>query len=164
MLQSNFIWMPAQVVDRRDAFEASGGFDTTVNACADYDLYLRLTRTNPVACHRRVVAEYRYHHKNMSSDNALMLASALRALDRQWAYAMTSATYRRAYWKGRRFWREFYGSGLVEEIRAGIKAPGGRYRALRGAVILLRHHPVEALRQFGRKMRCVALDLVGATR
>ena len=164
MLQSNFIWMPAQVIYRRQAFQASGGFDTTVDACADYDLYLRIIRANPVACHRRIVAEYRFHHKNMSSDKALMLASALGALNRQWPYVRNHAAYRRAYWQGRRFWREFYGSGLVEDIRVDIKVPGSRARAVRGAAILLRHHPLEALRQFGRKLRCVALDLVGATR
>ena len=164
MLRSNFIWMPAQVVYRREAFEAAGGFYPALSACADYDLYLHLTRAHPVVCHRHVVADYRFHHKNMSADLALMLASALGAIDRQWPYVKNHAAYRHAYWEGRRFWREFYGSGLVEEIRAGLKAPGSRFRAVRGAAILFRHHPLEALRQFGRKLRCMASDLVGATR
>lgn len=164
MLESNFIWMPGQVVYRREAFASSGGFDSSVDACADYDLYLRLIRQHPIACHRHLVAEYRFHEKNMSADPALMLASALQVLSRQWPHVRKRSAYRHAYAKGRRFWQHYYGSGLVEEIRAGIRTPDARYRAVRGAAILLRHHPVEALRQLGRKLRCVVLDLAGSTR
>lgn len=161
MLQGNFIWMPAQVVYRRLAFAVLGGFDGSADACADYDLYLRAMRTHPVVCHRRLVAEYRFHHANMSGDKALMLASALRVLDRQWRYVRRHPHHREAYAKGRRFWREYYGSGLVEDIRADIRTPTSRRRAMRRAAVLLRHHPAEALRQLGRKIRCLMLDLAG---
>lgn len=164
MLEANFIWMPAQVLYRRQAFEASGGFDSSVNASADYDLYLRVTRVAPIVCHRREVAEYRFHERNMSGNKALMLASTLQVLARQWPHVRSRSAYRQSFRKGRRFWQEYYGSGLVEEIRAGIRTPHARYRALRDGVVLLRHHPVEALRQVGRKLRCVVLDLGGAAR
>lgn len=159
MLEGNFIWMPAQVIYRRAAFEAFGGFDPSASACADYDLYLRVIRQSAIACHRRLVAEYRFHGGNMSSDKALMLASALQVLNRQWPHVRNHPVYRRAYWNGRRFWQQYYGSGLVEDIRAGMRTRQSRMRALRDAIVLLRHHPAEALRQLGRKLRCVVLDL-----
>lgn len=164
MLQSNFIWMPAQVVYRRQAFESAGGFDPQLDACADYDLYLRITRRYPIVRHRRVVADYRVHDRNMSGNAALMLVSALRALDRQWSFVRTRPIYRAAYWSGRRFWRQHYGTRLVEEIRADIKRPHARQRALRAAALLFRHHPLEVFRQLGRKARSVALDFGGNTR
>lgn len=160
MLQGNFIWMPAQVIYRRLAFEDLGGFDGTVDACADYDLYLRATRERPVVCHRALVAEYRFHDGNMSGDKALMLASALQVLDRQWGFVRRRREYRVAYDEGRRFWREYYGSGLVEDIRADVRH--SPVRAVRRAAVLLRHHPTEALRQLGRKIRRVVLDLAGS--
>lgn len=164
MLEQNFIWMPAQVIYRRAAFEASGGFDTRLNACADYDLYLRIARVRPIVCHRRLVAEYRFHGGNMSDNNALMLSTALQTLNRQWPHVRSHPEYRRAYWTGWRFWQQFYGSRLVHDIRTGIKTPHRRYQALRWAATLLRHHPFEAFRQLGRKLRCMVLDLAGNTR
>jgi glycosyltransferase involved in cell wall biosynthesis len=156
MLRGNFIWMPAQVLYRRGPFMASGGFDSSVNACADYDLYLRLTRGNAVACHRDVVAEYRSHGGNMSGNGALMLASALSVLDRQWPHVRFSWRHRQAYYHGRRFWQDFYGDHVVEEIRANLRTPGRPMQALRGALFLLRHHPVGVLRQLKRKLRVEA--------
>jgi hypothetical protein len=114
--------------------------------------------------HRRLVAEYRFHGANMSDNKGLMLASALQVLERQWPYARKNAEYRRAYHAGRRFWREFYGGPLVEEIRAGIKTPHTRAQALWSAAVLLRHHPLEAFRQLGRKLRAMVLATVGSTR
>lgn len=164
MLRSNFIWMPAQVIYRREPFVAAGGFDRSVDACADYDLYLRLTRVHAVVRHRRVVSEYRFHGKNMSGDPALMLASALRALRRQRPFVRNHPVYGPAYADGRRFWREYYGSRLVEEIRAGIKTSEVRHHAVRGAAILFRHHPLEFFRQLGRKARRIALGIAGSAR
>jgi glycosyltransferase involved in cell wall biosynthesis len=164
MLESNYIWMPAQVMYRREAFEETGGFDSRVDACADYDLYLRILRRRSVALHRRVVAEYRLHDGNMSSDLALMLDSTLRVLERQWCHVRGNPPGEHAWRNGRRFWQEHYGSGLVEQIRADLRTPHRRQRALRGAIVLLRRHPAEALRQGARKLRRTALDAVGANR
>ena|SRR5437867_4671319 len=58
LLRGNFISMHATVMYRREAFETVGGFDTSVNACEDWDLYLRAARPFPICCHDRLVAEY----------------------------------------------------------------------------------------------------------
>ena len=39
---------PSAVVLRRSLFEHTGGFDTSLPACEDYDLWLRIARTEPV--------------------------------------------------------------------------------------------------------------------
>lgn len=151
MLANNFIWMPAQVLYPRATFSASGGFDPSVDACADYDLYLRVTYRWAVACHEHVVAEYRSHDGNMSSNGPLMLRSALQVIDRQWRNARLTPTHRRAYWRGRRLWQDLYGDLVVEEIRQGFRRPGGVARALRAFLVLLRYHPLAAARHSWRK-------------
>jgi glycosyltransferase involved in cell wall biosynthesis len=160
LLRGNFIWMPAQVMYRRDAFVATGGFDGAVDACADYDLYLRMARMSRLAVHRRVVADYRRHEDNMSSDASLMLRFTLAVLDRQEPYIGGHERYRRALAAGRRFWKEFYGGQLVETIRREARTPGRRLRALQGALALLRYDPARFAWHAGRKVRCLARDLV----
>lgn len=164
LLRGNFIWMPAQVIYRRDAFVATGGFDAAVDACADYDLYLRMARMSRLAIHRRVVADYRQHNANMSSNAVLMLRFALAVLDRQKPYIGSQTRYRGAQAAGRRFWKEFYGDLVVEDIRWRARTPGGRTRALRSALSLLRYHPVGFVSHVGRKLRCLTLDLVAGRR
>ncbi len=151
LLRENFIWMPAQVLHRRAAFEESHGFDPSVNACADYDLYLRLARVGRLVCHRHVVADYRQHGQNMSRDPALMLASALTVLERQTPHVREHPRYRGAQAVGRRFWKDFYGECVVEEIRAQVKTRGRRRAALRAALILLRYDPGRFIVHAGRK-------------
>src|SRR5215211_3597553 len=64
---------PAVVVFRRQAFEEVGSFDGSVDAAADWDLYLRITRRFPLHHHGEVVAEYRQHGTSMNQKPALML-------------------------------------------------------------------------------------------
>ncbi len=159
LLANNFIWMPAQVMFRRDAVAGSGGFDSRLDACADYDLYLRLARVSPVACHRNVVAEYRCHDGNMSHDGALMLRHALAALDRQWPHVKADPRCKGAYRAGRRHCQEFYGDRLVEQIRSAVRGlRSGKWNSqlLRSVVTLLRYHPAGFVRHLGRKLQRVA--------
>jgi glycosyltransferase involved in cell wall biosynthesis len=154
LLRENFIWMPGQVVFRR-ATIAGVPFDSSVDACADYDLYLRVARKHPVLVHDEVVAEYRQHPESMSENGPLMLRLSLDVLGRQRDYLATPE--RRAAWRqGRRFWRAFYGDRVVEEVRAGLRTPGRRWRALEAAISLLRHHPIGAARQLLKKARLIA--------
>ena len=52
---------------RRRALEAVGGYDTSLSACEDYDLYLKIARRFPAHQHARLVAEYRMHPGQMSA-------------------------------------------------------------------------------------------------
>lgn len=151
LLRGNFIWMPGQVIFRRAALPEDP-FDSSVDACADYDLYLRLARRLPMRVHESLVAEYRQHGESMSENGRLMLRLSLIVLERQRPF-LDSPRRRAAYREGRRFWREFYGERVVEEVRAALRSPGGIWRALPGMLLLLRLHPVGAFRQVLRKAR-----------
>ena len=89
---------------RRDIFESVGEFNTSLKACEDYDLYLRIATRVPVYCHDKVVAEYRQHDANMSCNHQLMLESAVRVLQSQWKYVKGHKEYEKAYQTGMKFW------------------------------------------------------------
>lgn len=136
LLRRNHIGMHATVLYRRAIFEEVGGFDRSVRACEDYDLLLRIARRYPIYCHDTVVAEYRQHEANMSRDPALMLKAALTVHRRQWRIARQNPRHVEAYEEGRRFWQEFYGGQLVEELRTSLYMPGRTWSVLRGLVVL----------------------------
>jgi glycosyltransferase involved in cell wall biosynthesis len=107
-LRGNAVGMHATVMYRRQAFEESGGFDPTLRACEDYDLYLRLARRHPVACEPTLIADYRIHDGNMSRNNPFMLDWALTALRRQKEAARQDPLHWSAYRQGVRNWKRYY--------------------------------------------------------
>src|SRR4029077_13847173 len=86
LLREDFIWTPGVVMYRRSAVDMVRGFDTRIDACADCDLNIRITRDHPVHGHGQVVLEYRHHRASMSRNSALMLRTAMTALDYQLKY------------------------------------------------------------------------------
>jgi hypothetical protein len=83
LLESCFISTPAAVLYRRRLFERIGGFDPSVSASADYDVYLKTAARFPVRLHGEVVAEYRRHGANMTRDPALIMSAEIAVLERQ---------------------------------------------------------------------------------
>lgn len=83
LLESCFISTPAAVLYRRRLFEQIGGFDPSVSASADYDVYLKAAARFPVRLHGEVVAEYRRHGANMTRDPALIMSAEIAVLERQ---------------------------------------------------------------------------------
>jgi len=83
LLESCFISTPAAVLYRRRLFERIGGFDSSVSASADYDVYLKTAARFPVRLHGEVVAEYRRHGANMTRDPALIMSAEVAVLERQ---------------------------------------------------------------------------------
>jgi hypothetical protein len=83
LLESCFISTPAAVLYRRRLFERIGGFDPSVSASADYDVYLKTAARFPVRLHGEVVAEYRRHGANMTRDPALIMNAEIAVLERQ---------------------------------------------------------------------------------
>src|SRR5438094_4795857 len=72
-LKGNVVGMHAAVMYDRARLLDAGGFDPTLRRCEDYDVYLRMSRVSPVASHRDIVAEYRWHGANMSANHHEML-------------------------------------------------------------------------------------------
>jgi glycosyltransferase involved in cell wall biosynthesis len=111
--------------DRRRLLDA-GGFDVTLRRCEDYDIYLRMSRNHPVANHRHIVAEYRRHGANMSSNSLEMLRSVQRVLARYKPPARSGlATV--AWRQGQAYWRRYYFGEIlrlppVHRIFDGVRA------------------------------------------
>jgi glycosyltransferase involved in cell wall biosynthesis len=115
----------AVVYDRRRLLDA-GGFDVTLRRCEDYDLYLRMSRNHPVASHRHIVAEYRRHGTNISSDYLEMLRSVQRVLAR-YRPPERSGPAAAAWRQGQVNWRRYYFGEIlrlppVHRIIDGVRA------------------------------------------
>jgi glycosyltransferase involved in cell wall biosynthesis len=82
LLRENRIAMHATVLYRRDCLLAVDGFDETFRRAEDYDLYLRIAQRYPIASHTEIVAEYRQHGQNNSSDLKKMYLAGRAVLDR----------------------------------------------------------------------------------
>jgi glycosyltransferase involved in cell wall biosynthesis len=68
MLMRNRLATPT-VMARRAALEQLGGFDTGLDICEDYDLWLRLSRLGSVGRTTSVVARYRTRPQGISAGN-----------------------------------------------------------------------------------------------
>lgn len=66
----NPIATPGQVLLRRAAFDAVGGFDPSAERAADWDLWLRLAVCGPLAYVPELVLDYRQHDTNASKEAA----------------------------------------------------------------------------------------------
>jgi glycosyltransferase involved in cell wall biosynthesis len=149
LLRRNLIWMPAMAMFRRAAVVSAGAFARGFDAAADYDLYLRLARAWPLHDHAEIVAAYRRHGDNMSENATRMLIETERVMQRN--RPRGEAVLEAAWSEGRRQWRDFYGTHLVEEIRAHVHS-GEWHPAARKAATLARWNPALALRESRRKI------------
>ncbi|HEX8038545.1 MAG TPA: methyltransferase domain-containing protein, partial [Chryseosolibacter sp.] len=127
LLRGNYIGMHAAVMYRRhllDEFE----FDTSLQACEDYDLYLRIARQYPVGCHAQKLAAYRHHGANMSARYYRMLTQVLKVHRRQLAHLQDEEA--RAAWReGARTWKRYYVSRMHQELMLAINT-GERWPSL----------------------------------
>jgi glycosyltransferase involved in cell wall biosynthesis len=116
-LQGNQVGMHGTVMyDRRRLLDA-GGFDVTLRRCEDYDIYLRMSRNHAVANHRHIVAEYRRHGMNMSSNSLEMLRSVQRVLAR-YKPPERSGAAAAAWRQGQAYWRRYYFDEILRVLSA----------------------------------------------
>ncbi len=155
LLRRNRIRNPAIVIFRREVVERAGGFSSDVNACADYDLYLRISRSWPVVFHNHVVADYRKHGENMSDNAALMLRQLLRVMRRQRPYLVDQAR-REAFRGGLRNIRSYYGDRVVTQLRERVRTRGGWARTLGDIATLAWWHPAGLVEHLRRKLEAMA--------
>lgn len=116
LLHTNVIWMPAMAIFRRRPLVRLQGFASGFDAAADYDLYLRLSRAEPIHDHGLTVAAYRRHDASMSSNASRMLEETLAVMQRHRPQA--DGELFRTWQDGWANWQDFYGTQLVEEVRA----------------------------------------------
>jgi glycosyltransferase involved in cell wall biosynthesis len=139
LLRTCYISTPAAVMYQRIMLEYARGFDTSVSASADYDLYLRVAREYPVHHHSEVVAEYRRHGTNMTRNAALMLKSEMTVLRRQRMHIRGRNRYK-AYKAGKSHSQEYFGEPLVEEVLERARKREWR-GALNGMLVLACYYP-----------------------
>jgi glycosyltransferase involved in cell wall biosynthesis len=153
-LQRNVVEMHATVMYSREVLNSLGGFNEGLQACEDYDVYLRIARHWEVNQHAAFVAEYRQHATNMSWDNVFMLRSVLRVL-RMERQCVRDPRGKAALRRGVAFWKRHY---LDRETQNwGEKNARQRARAL---LVLIRHYPAGipryALKFVNNRMRAWA--------
>ncbi|WP_372756557.1 glycosyltransferase [Mariniflexile sp.] len=78
---NNYIGMHATVMYQRWVFD-SLKFDTSLPYCEDFDLYLKITKKHQVLHHTELIAVYRMHGSNMSSNYSDMLKYVLLILSK----------------------------------------------------------------------------------
>jgi glycosyltransferase involved in cell wall biosynthesis len=144
LLQDCFIWSGSSIVYRRSAVCALQGFDESLEAADDYDLYLRIARRFPVYCHDTVVTEYRRHGTNTTRDSAIVLTSQLEVLRRQRAL-LRDRRERAALRAGMRLTRERHGCELARQVATEWRRRRRR-RALRHLRTLARRDPASLAR------------------
>ena len=125
---------PSSILMRREVFEALGGFDESLPACEDYDLWLRLAARHPVLLVGEPLIVKRNGHEGQ-------LSRALPALDR---------------FRVRALWKIAYDPALPDPLRqqalrtlaakARVVAQGARKRGLWERARSFEHSAQEAER------------------
>ena len=106
LLEFNYISMVATVLFRRWVFEEVL-FDSTLQACEDYDIYLKIARKYPVLHHAELIAAYRFHDTNMSYNTLMMMDATITTIKRQEPY-LTSKQEHESLRKGIENWKLHY--------------------------------------------------------
>jgi len=120
LLHGNYIGMASSVMFRRWVFD-DFLFDTSLKACEDYDLYLKIARKYPVFHHMKMIGAYRIHSTSMSSNALKMLLSVIRVLETQQKDLHTPEE-EEAYRSGRETWIALY-SPLLYQALVSWKIP-----------------------------------------
>jgi glycosyltransferase involved in cell wall biosynthesis len=114
LLRLNFVACLDAVLFRRVPLLESGAFDTSLRACEDYDVLLRLARLHPAALHDDVVAEYRLRADSLSGDTRRMYDSIMTVLARQRPYVQDDPERAEALRAGWRFYYHYFGRPMLD--------------------------------------------------
>ena len=140
-LRRNIIGMHATVMYRRARLAEIGGYEVSLLACEDYDVYLRMAFRYPVVSGPLPLAEYWHHGSNMSLDSAMMLRAALTVLARQ-RPAAEQLGQGRAYREGVAAWKRHYVRAWCLELAQSLRAGSVTGASLAQAISLARQAPL----------------------
>ncbi len=125
---------------RRADFEYARGFDTSLEACEDYELHLRITRDFPIEFHDEVVAEERQHDTNTVNDQEPTSKSAMIVIRSQWRSMRAKREYVEVYEKRMRAVQDRYSCSLLANTQTEIRERKWR-QASSSMLTLLRNFP-----------------------
>src|SRR5262249_33046714 len=124
----------------------------------DYEMYLRLAHETAAFGHGQLIAEYRWHGANMSSNDDLMFRAVMAVLEAQEPLAATSRQLRRALVAGKRWARENFDLnrrlGQLKEHRRARRWG----KALLETVGIVWHYPARSVPILGRGVRRAVLS------
>lgn len=118
LLEGNFIGMHATVMYQRWVFNTFK-FDTSLRYCEDYDLYLKIARIHPVSHHKALIAVYRIHENNMSSNYSGMMKYALLVLSNN-KKELRTPSEDLSYNNGIAFWKSYYSEKIFNHLRGQL--------------------------------------------
>jgi glycosyltransferase involved in cell wall biosynthesis len=153
LLTQNCIGMHGTVLYRRELLAAIGGFDTNLPACEDYDVYLRMAQNHAVSCGPEILAEYRQHATNMSSDLTRMNKAVRLVLDKQKATADTNPLWKAARQRGLHYWFDYYGAAQLGRLKASIRSGKQVGKSLSQTASFMLPFPGAASRFIGTRLQ-----------
>jgi len=121
LAMGNFVQMHAAVMFKRKIL-LQYFYNESLRTCEDYDIYLRISRRHPILFHDEIIAAYRIHNSNMSSNVVNMLKDALFVLKQQLPY-ISSPEESQAFKKGQNFWVEFYLIAIQRKLYSHYYVP-----------------------------------------
>jgi glycosyltransferase involved in cell wall biosynthesis len=123
LLAGNFIVVHSALI-RKSALLEVGGFDASLPACEDYDLWLRLVAAGlQLTFQDATLALYRRHDASMSQNSVAQLRATLRALEKVPTYARMGGQHRE-------IWRRHQASLRCALATALVKCSGATLEAL----------------------------------
>jgi len=155
LLRATYIGIacPATVMYRRAVFDDVHGFDTTVNAASDYDLYLRIARKFAISFHTDIVAEYRQHGDSMSTNHLLMSNHVAKVLQSQLKEVSGNRRHEEACRTGIKVFEHVYRTTiLMDRMQSSARKQDWR-GALWNMLLLVWFDPRELGEALGRKVR-----------
>ncbi len=155
LLLDNFIWMPAQVMFRRQKLIDAGGLDAHADHASDYELYLRLARIYGACSLTEDVADWRLHGGNTHHKLAMMMNSSFRVYRAQKQFIDGDHELKNAYREGLLRWQNFYGEQVVHQLREELRRRRDRKLIVRNVLTLMRHAPMLLAKHLMRKTYCV---------
>jgi glycosyltransferase involved in cell wall biosynthesis len=145
LLRHNVVPSPTPMV-RRELFDQVGPFDERLNACEDWDMWIRIAQVSEFAYVDRVLAKYRVHSANMSLDQERMMTGRFRVLEKAFSASGVSPEARRlrrsifgrwhADYALHHFYAERYEQARREAMRAVALHPGCLAYGQTAAVLL----------------------------
>lgn len=111
---------PGQVLIRRSALEAVGGFDTTIWGSDDLDLWFRLEEVGDIVKVQRLALKYRMHESNASHMKERMLVNTKAVITKHLAKEPRSIR-RECERAGTRFVYQYGAGRLIAQIRGDLR-------------------------------------------
>lgn len=159
LLRDNYIWMPAQVMFRRQKLIDAGGLDPHADHASDYELYLRLARLYSACALKENVADWRLHSGNTHHKLAMMMNSSFRVYRSQKQFIGSDPELKQAYHEGLLRWQDFYGEQVLRQLREELRRSYDLRLIVRNAVALTRHAPLLMAKHLMRKTYCVVFRI-----